>query len=234
LAKIKLNSLLADLRGRFGSVVVSSNRSGGYIKSLVVPSNPRSALQNAQRLMFSRLVYGWNLLDAPTRALWLTYSQRADNERLDWFGDPYYPDSRQQYISLNLLRLSAGDSVTDTPPTSALPPALPDLLGIVCGTGAIDSYLDVDSAPDPDIVYVVLHVALASNPGRSTPPHLPRFVAVYPVASGFPWNVQSLLDALYGPITQTGFWWFDVYPVSADFRLGSVSRISALINSEYP
>lgn len=234
MARIKLNSLLADLRGRFGSVVVSSNKNGFYVKTLKTPTNPRTVLQSNHRLNFARLTYGWNLVSAPNKALWLTYSQRADNERLDWFGDPYYPDSRAQYISLNLMRIAAGLAVTDTPPTTDRPADLPDMLAGIDASGGFDSYVDNDAAFDASIIYVHLAVSIATNPGRETPPTPFKFVGINPVSGTWPWVIQTELDTLYGYMAQTGTWFMAISPVSDDCRLGTTLYISAPMGEEYP
>jgi len=234
MARIKLNSLLADLRGRFGSVVVSSNRSGFYVRVLKTPTNPRSTLQSSNRLNFGRLVYGWNLLSPADRALWATFAARADNERLDWFGDGYFPTARDQYISVNTLRIAAGLAITDTAPTTDRPAALPAMSGGIDATGAFTSYIDNDAAFDASIEYVHAAVSIATNPGRATP-RLPfKYVGLNATSGTWPWEIQTALDGLYGYMAQSGTWWLALTPVSDVCRLGTTVYISAPMGEEYP
>ena len=235
MAKLKLNSLLADLRGRFGSVVISSNRAGFFIKTLRTPTNPRSFSQSLHRSLFSRLVSSWSTLTPAERDTWVTFAARADNERLDWFGDGYYPSARDQFISIGIMRALAGAVFEPEAPTSDRPAALPDMLaGIDPLESLFTSYIDHDAPFDGSIAYVHAAVSITANHGRITPPVPFRFLGIHAVTDTWPWDIQAAFTALYGPTTAAGYWFLDLTPVSADFRTGSTIRIRALLGEEYP
>lgn len=233
MAKIKLNSLLADVRGRLGSVVFSSNAAGFHCRVLKAPSGSVSVLQNNQRTRFSRLVSSWNLLTPAERALWTTYAAQVDNVRYDWFGDPYYPNARAQFFSVNTARLLNGDTITATAPTGSVPAPLPAMGGGVDPSGvSFTSYVSNLAAFDASIMYVHIAISVTNSPGRSTPILPFRFVLIQPTASGWPVEIDAELSAIYGNIAQSGSWWFSLTPLSSEFRPGTVSLVSDEIGQE--
>lgn len=235
MAKLKLSSLLADMRGRLGSVVISSNGAGGYLKPFRAPTQPRTQRQTDQRARFSQLTWTWGQLSPENRALWTTYALRPDTVRYDWFGDAYYPNARAQFVSLNMARLLAGQDVTEAPPTSDLPAALPAMMaGIDPGGTVFSSYIDFDDSPDESILWLHAAVSLVSSDGRNTPILPFRFVGIHAVSDTWPWDIQSLIAALAGPMPNTGTWYLELTGLSEDFRPGPISHLSALMGQEYP
>lgn len=233
MAKIKLNSLLADVRGRLGSVVFSSNAAGFHCRVLKAPAASVSVLQNAQRTRFSQLISAWNLLTPAERALWTTYAAQVDNVRYDWFGDPYYPNARAQFISINTARLLNGDTITATAPTGSVPSPLPSMSGGVDPSGvSFTSYVDHMAAFDASITYVHVSVSITNSPGRGTPILPFRFVLIRPTASVWPVEIDTELKAIYGYVLNAGSWWLSLMPLSSEYRPGTVSFISAEIGQE--
>jgi len=233
MARVKLNSLLADLRGRLGSVVFSSNSAGFYCSIYKRPVNPRTEAQSDRRTAFSNLIKSWNLLTPAEQVLWTTYAARSDNERLDWFGDPYYPSSRAQFVTINSYRLQAGLSITTTAPTGNLPSPLPAFDG--CVYSAADgstSYLNPQAAFDASISYVWMSLSLSYSPGRLTRSQPWRFISVYASASSWPYDLDSFLSSAYGIIPASGRYWFHLVPLSSELRPGTPAFYDALIDTE--
>lgn len=235
MAKIKLNSLLADMRGRMGAVVFSSNGAGFYASPLKTPIQPNTDRQSATRNAFSRLVKSWNLLSIAERAAWTAYAAQVDNARTDWFGDVYYPNARAQFISINTTRLLAGEDITATAPIGALPATLPAMTaGIDPDGSGFTSYIDAAATFDASILAVHAAVSITSSPGRNTPITPYKVLGINPVSGSWPWTIDSLLTALYGVILETGTWWLALTPLSDEYRPGTTLFINAPINQEYP
>lgn len=233
MAKIKLNSLLVDIRGRLGNNVFSSNGAGFYCKVMKIPVNPRSVSQSAVRSTFSFLVKGWSLLDQSDRDDWVTYAAQADNVRYDWFGDPYYPSGRSQFIIVNSARLQSGLAVTDTPPVSTLPLDLPTFsCGVDPQTVSFASYMDPDDVFDASIAYVHAALCCVSSVARQTPVLPLRFLGVQPVGYAWPWLFNSLVLDLYGSILTSGRGFLALTPYSSECRPGTVARYSAALGEE--
>lgn len=235
MAKIKLNSLLADMRGRMGSVVFSSNAAGFYASPLKTPIQPNTARQSSTRNTFSRLVKSWNLLSSTDRATWTAYAAHVDNARTDWFGDTYYPNARAQFVSVNTARLLAGAAIIETAPIGALPAVLPAMgAGVDPDGSGFTSYINALAAFDASIFAVHAAISLTSSPGRNTPITPYRVLGINPVSGTWPWEIDGLLSALYGVILETGTWWLALTPLSDEYRPGTTLFINAPMGQEYP
>lgn len=233
MAKLKLSSLLADLRGRLGNAVISSNGAGGYVKSFKVPRNPRSAAQLSARDNFSRLTWAWSTISTTNRALWSSYAADPSNVRYDWFGDPYFPTARAQFISINTARLLAGADVIETPPTGGLPAILPAMQGGIDPSGLLfTSHLTALDVFDASIFAVHVLTGYTSSVARVTPPLPLRFLGIHETGATWPWEFQTEIIDLFGSIPAQGSWWMQVTPLSDEFRPGSTITISAPLGEE--
>jgi hypothetical protein len=233
MAKIKLNSLLADIRGKMGGSVFSSNGAGYYVKVLTPPVNPRTPGQSTRRAQFAFLVRAWNFLSTGERDAWTDYAAQPDNTRQDWFGDPYLPASRAQFIIVNTLRLQAGMDYTVTPPAGSLPATLPTFsAGIDPQEDNFTSYIDPDAAFDASIEYVHASFCCVSSPSRYTPVLPLRFMAVYPATGPWPWLINQYVLDTYGAILTSGRWFIELTPVSDECRTYTAVRMSAALGEE--
>ena len=233
MARIKLSSLLADLRGRYGTTLFSSNGAGFYARPIVIPRNPRTIKQQTARGIFSSLISQWNALETTDKALWTIYAARPDNERLDWFGDPYYPSNRAQFISLNTLRLTAGYPPVDVPPTTGRPDPLPQMKAMFSPAGAPDdSYIDAPDPFQPNNAFVAVYLSAWLRPGRLTPVTPPRWLGLFDVADFGPINVQTAAEALFPYGSDPGRFAFWFSPVSPDFRIGTQVHCTEAFDSE--
>lgn len=233
MAKVKLNSLLADVRGRIGSNVFSSNAAGFYVKIMKAPVNPRSIGQSAIRSRFSFLVKNWTLLSVAERDAWGVYAARPDNIRYDWFGDPYSPNARAQFVSINTARLQAGLAYTATAPSGSLPADLPSFsCGIDPQGATFDSYLSPDAAFDGSIAYVLAHFCCVSSPARMTPVLPLRWLGTVEDGYSWPWEFNDLVTDAYGPIASYGRWFIALTPLSSECRPGTVLRYTAALGEE--
>lgn len=235
MAKVKLNSLLADVRGRLGSLVFSNNGSGFNVSVYRPPVNPRTSLQSQHRNTFSLIVRAWSVLSPAERALWSSYAAQLDNVRYDWFGDPYYPSSRAQFISINSSRIAAGEPLSVSPPTGALPAVLPGFEGAIYGSlSASTSFINPLAAFDASVHYVHLSCMLTFSAGRSSRPGPFRFIAVAPSAGPWPYDLSAWCSASFGLIPPSGRYFFSLVPLSSEFRPGSPLFFDNPVNMEYP
>jgi hypothetical protein len=233
MAKIKLNSLLADLRGRLGSCVFSSNATGFFVSQPKVGRQPRTPAQQTVRSGFSFLCSMWNSLSVEDKDLWRTYAERPDNERSDWFGDPYYPSNRSQFVSLNMSRLYAGEDPTETPPTSDLPAALPSMTGMFSSLNdPVASYIDNVDDFDASIEYVHVLISAWPRPGRLSPVLPAKFLGIIPVSYFGPVDISPITEELFPLGNLAGRWYMEMRSVSADFRMSAPITLSAAFDEE--
>lgn len=228
MAKVKTSSLLAEIRGNLGGSVFSSNASGFYVKSLVIPVNPRKPLQLAQRLRLSDAAATWRTVTPAELADWVTFAADASNERYDYFGDPYYPSPYQQFQSINLYSQLAGAGTLTTAPAGGLPAALPSMEVYVDFQSVVeDSYVTNLAAFDASIEYVATYLAIWPNSQATTPPRAPALLAVVPVGDFPDYILQTLMTDRWGTLPTTGRWQAILLPLTSEFRPGTAVTLAA-------
>lgn len=233
MAKIKLNSLLADLRGKLGTCVFSSNGSGYFVAQPKVGRQPRTPEQQNVRAIFAMLCGQWNALSIEDKELWTTYAERPDNERSDWFGDPYYPSNRSQYVSLNITRVWAGADTTDTPPTSDLPAPLPSMSAMFSASNdPVASWINNNDDFDASIEYVHVLLSAWPRPGRLSPVLPAKFLGCAPISIFGPVDISGVSSELFPLGGLTGRWYMEMRSVSADFRVSAPITLTAAFDEE--
>lgn len=97
--------------GSVGAVVFSHGRSGSYMRTKVIPTNPKSAAQVLARNRMSALSNFWyNGLTSTERAGWDTYA--ANVPVTNRIGQQIYLTGMNWYIGCNSLRDQAGGTIT--------------------------------------------------------------------------------------------------------------------------
>jgi hypothetical protein len=222
MAKIKTASLLAEIRGKLGGTVFSSNGAGFYCKSLVTPIQPRTQAQTQHRAIFSDAVRQYGAMTAPQIAAWIAYAADPTNTRYDYFGDPYLPNAINQYAGVNTLRAAAGLARTNTAPTGAIPSGLPNMsvfIDFVPSPG--NSIITNLAGFSVSIAYVHAAVQIWSSQGKLQPRLPLKFMAIIPKASFPNYDIQATLVSLFGTLPPDGRWYVSLAPVSSTFRMGA-------------
>ena len=101
--KIKFGSIVTDGSGKLGGHVYSKNRGGNYVRTNVVPSNPRTAAQILARSRFGLASAGWKALTAQQREAWEEFAR--NNPYSDNLGQQRHLSASAAYTrsSNNLL-----------------------------------------------------------------------------------------------------------------------------------
>lgn len=222
MAKIKTASLLAEIRGTLGGSVFSSNGSGFYVKSLVLPVQPRTPAQTAHRAVFSDAVRQYSNMSPAQIAAWIAYAADPTNTRYDYFGDPYLPSAINQYAAVNMLRAAAGLAMTNTAPTGAPPTALPSMSVFVDFVPSPGNSTITNAGAFPaNNAYVHVLGQLWSSQGKLQPRLPLKFFVIIPKASFPNYDIQALLVSLFGTLPPDGRWYIALASVSSTFRLGA-------------
>jgi hypothetical protein len=124
MATLNKLSVLADLRGKVGGLVVSSNAGAGYVKPFIPPALKRTIYQQLQRGWFAEASQAWTWLDEGDQNDWSDCAASPGYERHDWFGNAYKLTGAQLWVSTYLALKRCGLGVPEGPPLSA-PPAAP-------------------------------------------------------------------------------------------------------------
>ena len=120
MAKLDSTSVLAGSRGRVGGVVVSSNRSGGYLRPWFMPRVPRTPDQQAWVAKWNSWIQIWKGLSDTDKGLWTTASALPVWTRTDWFGQLYQPNGMNLWLIVAAMR-DAGLPIVTTPPSGSAP-----------------------------------------------------------------------------------------------------------------
>lgn len=91
-----VGALVGTMSGSMGGATASRNRGGQYLRQRVVPTNPATTRQNAQRSYLSGANTAWAMLTAAQRTAWATYA--ANVPTTDTLGNTIYLTGQQMYI----------------------------------------------------------------------------------------------------------------------------------------
>lgn len=114
MALIKWGALVVDGRGKLGGHVLTKSRHGATMRTKVTPTNPRSALQQANRATLGALSSQWAELSESARKEW--NAAVNDWEKTNIFGDLKAPSGQNLFISLNKNLISVGAPQITVPP----------------------------------------------------------------------------------------------------------------------
>lgn len=115
MARVVFGQGVANMKGRIGGTVFSTNPSGAYARNINRPSYRRTARRNNNLPDINTLTQLWFYLEPETRIAWNDYSSAHTWQNS--FGVVKHPTGSNLFISLNTNRLDLGLSTFDDPPT---------------------------------------------------------------------------------------------------------------------
>lgn len=122
MVKLRGPMLSAEASGTLGNAAILSSWKGrAYAKAYAIPSNPRTAMQTANRAVMRFLAQVWNDVPAPEKAMWVALAQemgipsynafiRTNLERWAMFKAPsmYYPVTNGGALPTATLETATG------------------------------------------------------------------------------------------------------------------------------
>jgi len=99
MAKVKLGAIVTDISGKLGGHVFSKNRSGKYMRTKGVPTNPQTSAQMNIRGQFAAISSSWSELTELQRTSWRNAVDQFATT--DVFGDIKNPTGKALYQRLN-------------------------------------------------------------------------------------------------------------------------------------
>jgi len=213
--KVKFGMFITDGVNKVGGNVVSRNHYGRFARRYVVPVDPASALQLAQRANFGTWSTNWKFLSGADQAAWLAAT--VDYPRTDSIGNIYYPTAQALYIELNTNLGKIGEAPLTTPPVKVDGNVSPDLT-VYCSvsgvtlpisysymlTNTLDTYIVRFTAPlnagvnFPTTQYRFLQLLTFSGQG------LDDFWAAYIAKFGIPVVGKKIFAQFYSTNRTTG------------------------------
>lgn len=203
MAKIKLGTLVTDIRGAVGGTIFSRNRGGAYAKKNTSPVQPNSSSQMSVRSIFGSVANTWKSLTGAQQNAWrlaapsFTYT--------DIFGETREYSGQQLFMKLNSQLLLVDISAT----LQTTPPALASLDTInVAQVAATTSTLTVTinsgadlTSPQEVLVYASVGTSLGVLAESSAGPY--RLIGSFSTTSGVA-DIFTAYNAIYGaPVSGT-------------------------------
>lgn len=208
------SALVTQISGSIGGMTGSHNKSGMYLRSRAIPTDPQTARQIALRDMMSMYSQMWSqTLTQAQRDGWNTYA--ANVQVLNPLGDSINISGQNHYLRANVSRSAASSqlalttpltSINDSPAIFELPMLMPPTITDLEQDGEIafdDSAAWVDSAANALLMYIgrprnegveffkgPYRLALAIQGDVTTPPASPFTIpaSAAPVAI---WNTAT-------------------------------------------
>lgn len=114
---------MVDGRGKLGGTVMSKSKQGATARVKVVPVNPRSAVQQLRRAVFTGLSQGWRLLSEAQISAW-NAAAKSGFRITNIFGAQVGQSGNDLYIGLNSNLVLVGAGRLSVPPSQADSPAV--------------------------------------------------------------------------------------------------------------
>lgn len=195
--KIKLGAMVGQASGSVGSTTASHNRYGTYMRRRAIPViSTTTAAMNA-KARFGQMSSAWGDLTDAQRLAWKTWAQ--SNPIIDRLGDAQILDGHAAYVQINTRLNQAGTAALTVPPLGSAPTAL-TTYAATYDIGAGTSTLVYTPSPIGAANRLWLQAAVLDNPARNYVRNLLRVVHISAVNAASPYDYQSAVEAVFGPL----------------------------------
>ena len=207
--------------GSYAGLTASHNRYGYYLRARVVPTNPSTPRQQAQRTRLGALAQHWsNTLTAAQRAAWNLYG--ANITKVDALGNEYTAPGFNWYVGNNTIIDQCGGTRVDAGPTILTLPVTDPSFACVVSAATQDISVTFGSLAwyNEDGGYLAVWMTRPQSPGcgyiqgptrfadsidgnSTTPPTSPETVNVpYAVTAGQVLTVYARIVRADGRVSQ--------------------------------
>jgi hypothetical protein len=118
MAIVKIQAPLAGIRGKYGGMIFSANKSCDYCKQWGAPTAKTSPAQTLTRSRMATLAHAYSNLTSGQLTDWIALSE--DPPELDYnsLNEQYWPSAFAWHQRINLRRLQAGQAYEANCPTN--------------------------------------------------------------------------------------------------------------------
>lgn len=227
MALIKLTAIVDNISGKLNGTVFSRNKGGHYMRSKSMPSNPKTAFQNAVRARFGAIAMLWGLLTQAQRNAWnamareFPYTNRlGDTKILSGF-------ALHQKLNTNLAII--GQSFVSDPPEPISPPAI---VSLVTNVSIGEGEFNVTAELAQGVTAVPFSaVIMATPPLRAGVDNfqnqLRQIAVVKDIRSGV--DVMAEYEARFGFLDRNKKIGISVYTIADDSGIASVAVSDTII-----
>ena len=197
--------------GKLGGVVASHNRGGSYLRAHVIPVQPRTASQTANRNQLAAFSSAFKALTTAQVGGWNALGSTVTLKNA--LGVSYNPTGQQLFVSCNRHLASLGISTALT--TAPSIPSIPGLTTFTAAptytSGVITAVALTWSPTMPSNFGVLLRATSVQSNGRSfLGKSAFRTLAGYNPATGLPSSVTTQYTNVFGPFPGTGYIGFEL------------------------
>jgi len=199
MALVKFSAVVAEARGKEGGTIFSRNASGGYIKTKVTPTNPRTVYQQEQRGLMGSIAQSWKGLSRAVQTQWKSFAEQVPQTNV--FGDQIVLSGFNAYV-----RSSRNLSVLGMPPlqTPGAVPSFPNLSNVALTAGGTKIELSFDVNGDASTVNSVVDATPGVGAGKSFVNNLYRMVAPLAEELASPIDFTTQYNDRFGALPLNG------------------------------
>ena len=209
MAKVKLGAIVTDISGKLGGHVFSKNRSGKYMRTKGVPTNPQTSAQMLIRGMFAAISSSWSELSELQRTSWRNAVDQFATT--DVFGDIKNPTGKALY-----QRLNQNLSVSDQPLIDSAPFATDvPFLGIISAGGSVaTNVLRIKTVGDATANKVLVFATEPLSQGTKFVKNKLRLIEVFAGGDDLALEVEASYTAKFGELVAGANVYFGVKTVN--------------------
>ena len=223
------SSVYTSVSGSIGGLTYAHNQGGLYARARSIPVNTNSAQQQVIRNAMGVLAARWNqTLTVAQRTGWETFA--ANVPIVDTLGDSRTISGKAWYIKANTLRIQAGVTVVDAPPTlfEFATLSLPSFVITPASTTASMSFTNTDAWAGEVGGYLLVYGSRAQNASRNFWNGPYRYAGKVSGAATPPTSPATItLPFASGPTGSKQF--FRVVAVRADGRPSATFRLASTV-----
>lgn len=208
MAKIQFGAVATDARGKIAGIVYSKNRSGGYVRQKVSPSQTESTRRALVRSLFTVNSQNWATgLTGAQVAAWNNFAE--SHNVTDVFGNARQLSGIQMYQRLNSVIAQAGGTPIENPPADlTITPLLTMTPTITAGAPDVVSIAFTPTPPAAG-VKIAVYATKPLGIGRTFAKSEKRFLFLSAAAAASPAVCSAAYLALHGALTagmKVGVW----------------------------
>jgi hypothetical protein len=167
MVKVNAPAMSLDASGSLaGTLVFSKWKGRNYVRQLVKPTNPKSALQTAVRAMFKFLSQAWKTVGTTPQGTWKSLSNASSISPFNAF------------MSSNQMRWREFE-----PPSQTYPAPLTGTLPVATLDSAVGGSRHIDLTLTITTLNTVWGVAIFRSPSGTFTPSMANCIAVLPVTA---------------------------------------------------
>ena len=200
-----LSALTTAMSGSLGGIVGSHNRGGAYLRGKVMPVQPRTASQTANRNRLAAFSAAYRALTQSQIAGWNALASTVTIS--DALGQSINPSGQNLYVACNMRLASIGIStaLSNAPSQPSIPGFTSFSVTPHYTTGLLDYFALACEPPIPSTVGLIVRGAASQSTGRTfISKSAFRTLSGTNPAPSAPANVSTTYTNVFGPFPGTG------------------------------